>query len=107
MDNGVNSFKAEVGRLILIGAVAYCALLTIGLVASTVLKCDIPQHVREILVIILTWFTTKAGTVVDHQYGTSAGSESKTDFMMQELKKGEDAEWVKPPEEPEPPKPSV
>jgi len=99
----MDTFKAQVGRLILVGAVAYCALLTVGLIASTFFKCEPTQPVRDIIIIILTWFTTKAGTVVDHQYGTSAGSETKSDFMMKELKKKEDAEWAKPVEPPEPP----
>jgi len=103
----MDKFKAEVGRLILVGACGYCALLTVVLIVTTYFKCEPSQPVRDILIIILTWFTTKAGTVVDHQYGTSASSETKSDFMMTELKKKEDAAWVKPPEEPEPPKPSA
>jgi len=94
----MDKFKAEVGRLILVGACGYCALLTVVLIVTTYFKCEPSQPVRDILIIIL---------VVDHQYGTSASSETKSDFMMTELKKKEDAAWVKPPEEPEPPKPSA
>jgi hypothetical protein len=82
----VDKFKAEVGRVIMIGAIAYCGLLTIGLMVSAIWKCELSQPVRDMLVIILTWITTKAGTVVDHQYGGSAGSDAKTAFLMKEVK---------------------
>jgi hypothetical protein len=79
----MDRFKAEVGRLILIGAIGYCAALTFGLLAGAVFKVELSQPMRDILIIILTWFTTKAGTVVDHQYGSSAGSELKTQLLTE------------------------
>jgi|GEM_PF-6801206 len=76
------TFRQEVGRLILIGAIVYCAGLTLILAAATWAHCEVSQPVRDIVIIILTWFTTKAGTVIDHQFGSSQGSEDKTNFLM-------------------------
>jgi hypothetical protein len=76
------NFRAEVGRVILIGAIAYCGLLTLILAVGTYCHCEVSQPIRDIIIIILTWFTTKAGTVVDHQFGSSQGSEDKTNFLM-------------------------
>ncbi len=73
---GINgTFRAEVGRVILIDAIVYCALLTIILTVGTYYHSEISQPARDIVIIILTWFTTKAGTVVDHQFGSSQGSD--------------------------------
>ena len=80
-----SKFRAEVGRMILIGAIAYCGLVTLGLIVSTFFNCTLSQPARDMLVIILTWFTTKAGTVVDHQFGSSQRIEA-----MQEKKKEEE-----------------
>jgi hypothetical protein len=102
---GDEDFKVLVGRVILVGAVAYCGLLTIALVVSSVFKVSLDQPVRDLLLIILTWFTTKAGTVVDHSYGDSYGSGVKTSFMMQELdekNKKEDTPCEDPPVIPPP-----
>ena len=88
------SFRAQVGRLILVGAIVYCVLLTAVLAASTYFHCTIEQPVRDIVVIILTWITTKAGTVVDHQFGSSQGSEDKTLNCSQ--KEAEDSDPILP-----------
>lgn len=76
-----DQFRAQVGRVILIGAVSYCFLLTVALGVTVIFKCELSQPVRDLLIIILTWFTTKAGTVVDHQYGGSHGSDSKEHLL--------------------------
>lgn len=70
------TFRQEVGRLILMGAIAYCAGLTLILAVATWAHCEVSQPVRDIVIIILTWFTTKAGTVVDHQFGSSQVNEA-------------------------------
>lgn len=77
-----NGFRAQVGRVILIGGVAYCFLLTVALGLSVIFQCQLDQPVRDLLVMILTWMTTKAGTVVDHQFGGSQGSDAKTDALL-------------------------
>jgi hypothetical protein len=89
---GNEDFRILVGRVILVGAVAYCAMLTIVLVTSAIFKVTLDQPIRDLLLIILTWFTTKAGTVVDHSYGDSFGSGVKTSFMMKELDKKDSKE---------------
>lgn len=94
----MDDFRAQVGRVILMGAVAYCFMLTVALAFSAIFKCELSQPVRDLLIVILTWLTTKAGTVIDHQYGGSHGSDAKTDAMLHPKKE-------EPPCEPEPPKP--
>lgn len=49
------NFRAEVGRVILIGAISYCALLTLILAMGTYCHCEVSQPIRD------TGFTTKAG----------------------------------------------
>jgi hypothetical protein len=93
-------FRAMVGKTILVGACAYCGLLTIALLVSMIFKCELSQPVRDVIIIILTWFTTKAGTVIDHEYGSSSGSDEKTDFMMKQLTKKEEEPCAPPLEKP-------
>ena len=49
------NFRAEVGRVILLGAISYCALLTLILAMGTYCHYEVSQPIRD------TGFTTKAG----------------------------------------------
>ncbi|MEM4379682.1 MAG: hypothetical protein QXL01_03220 [Thermoplasmatales archaeon] len=74
--------KKIVGVLVIIGFFA-----TLGLLLGTLFfptPIDFPPGVKEVLLILIGVLAAKFGTIVDHAYGSSEGSEKKTEIMARE-----------------------
>jgi hypothetical protein len=59
--------------------IAYCLAITGALLWG----CEFGEMVKDLVLIILTWFIAKAGTIIDYFYGTSQSSTAKTELLAQ------------------------
>jgi hypothetical protein len=69
--------KRNLAYIIVGATVLYCLIITIALLWG----CGIKETTKDLILIILTWFVSKAGTVYDYFYGTSQSSDKKTDLI--------------------------
>lgn len=70
-------FKTRLGYIMVYATVAYCLAITGALLWG----CKFSEVAKDLILIILTWFISKAGTIIDYFYGTSQSSHDKTDLL--------------------------
>lgn len=75
----MKTFKARLGYIMVYATVTYCLAITGALLWG----CSFSEVAKDLILIILTWFISKAGTIIDYFYGTSQSSNDKTDLLAQ------------------------
>ena len=63
----MRNLKTDMGYILLGATVLYCIGITIALLYG----CTFSEIVKDLILIILTWFLSKSGSVIDYFYGAA------------------------------------
>ncbi|MEW6385889.1 MAG: hypothetical protein AB1491_00010 [Thermodesulfobacteriota bacterium] len=85
MTTSMKILKVRLGYLLVLATILYCAGITVALIYG----CEFSEMVKDIILIILTWFIAKAGTIIDFFYGTSQGSKDKDLIIAESMPPGQ------------------
>lgn len=69
----MKDLKTNLGYLVVVATIVYCIAITIALFWG----CSFSEIVKDMILIILTWFISKSGTIIDYFYGSSKSSQDK------------------------------
>lgn len=90
--NPWRDFKIQLAKMVVVSTILYGVTVSIAFLfwgAAAAKDQLLWQFITTTVSTMMGWMMSKASTIIDHQFGTSAASDHKTQFLMDEVKNKE------------------